>query len=431
MSLPDAARTRAISVAADVLGGLAPTDVPVQLRRVAQFAPARRARLGSSAIAAALASDVAFRQRAGELAAARWPAVAALARDGGDVRAADPVELATVAYLLRPPNWPDLVASAGEQLESRAAQEGADERLDQVARLREQLEALRATTRDQLASARAELDETRAANAKLRQRLGLAREATRVAEQQAARAAEAATEATASAANAASVADSEGRRLRSRLAEAEAALEATRRAAREGRTTESIRTRLLLDTLLEATQGLRRELALPPLVTRPADLVMSVEPGGAGVDAVDNRGRAVDDPDLLGHLLELPLVHLVIDGYNVTKTAYAELPLAAQRNRLLGSLGALAARTGAEVTVVFDGATLDSAVRVTSPRGVRVRFSPARVTADHVIRELVRAEPAGRPIVVVSSDREVADGVRSNGARPVGAGALVRLLDGR
>ena len=46
-------------------------------------------------------------------------------------------------------------------------------------------------------------------------------------------------------------------------------------------------------------------------------------------------------------------------------------------------------------------------------------FSKPGETADELIRRLVRAEPPGRPVVVVSSDREVADGVRRSGARPV------------
>ncbi len=62
-------------------------------------------------------------------------------------------------------------------------------------------------------------------------------------------------------------------------------------------------------------------------------------------------------------------------------------------------------------------------------RGVRVLFSKAGETADELIRRLVRAEPQGRPVCVVSSDREVADGVRRAGARPVSAAALVRRLD--
>ena len=54
--------------------------------------------------------------------------------------------------------------------------------------------------------------------------------------------------------------------------------------------------------------------------------------------------------------------------------------------------------------MVFDAAETRPPL-VHRPRGVRVLFSPAGVIADDVIRELVAAEPAGRAVVVVTSDR--------------------------
>ena len=64
-----------------------------------------------------------------------------------------------------------------------------------------------------------------------------------------------------------------------------------------------------------------------------------------------------------------------------------------------------------------------------APRGVRLLFSRPGPTADDVLRELVRAEPAGRPLVVVSSDREVAHDVRQDGARAVASRALLALVE--
>jgi predicted RNA-binding protein with PIN domain len=127
-------------------------------------------------------------------------------------------------------------------------------------------------------------------------------------------------------------------------------------------------------------------------------------------------------------LLALPQVHLVVDGYNVTKTAWPNSPLHSQRQRLVTALGALVAQRRVEVTVVFDGAELSGPVQLTPPRGVRVRFSPAGVIADEVIRQLVRAEPPGRPIVVVSSDREVAESIVQLGARALSAASLIARI---
>jgi len=58
-----------------------------------------------------------------------------------------------------------------------------------------------------------------------------------------------------------------------------------------------------------------------------------------------------------------------------------------------------------------------------------VLFSKEGEIADDVIRRLVAAEPAGRPVVVVSSDREVADDVTRAGAYAVASALLLRRLD--
>jgi predicted RNA-binding protein with PIN domain len=91
----------------------------------------------------------------------------------------------------------------------------------------------------------------------------------------------------------------------------------------------------------------------------------------------------------------------------------------------------LAARTQAEITCVFDGAGFGSVPAAGGGRRVRVLFSDPGVTADEVIRRLVAAEPPGRPIVVVSADREVAEGVARPGVTALPSLVLLRLLDSR
>lgn len=124
----------------------------------------------------------------------------------------------------------------------------------------------------------------------------------------------------------------------------------------------------------------------------------------------------------------MPRARLVIDGYNVSKSAWPESSLEAQRIRLLNGLAPLVARTGAETTVVFDAASSVTRPVVNAPRGVKVLFSPEGVIADDVIRELVGVEPEGRVVIVVSSDQEVARDVQRAGARSASASALVGLL---
>ena len=138
-------------------------------------------------------------------------------------------------------------------------------------------------------------------------------------------------------------------------------------------------------------------------------------------------GAAIDGLAGLDALLAVPTVHLVVDGYNVSKTGYPELPLADQRARLVGQLAALAARTGVEVTVVFDGAGVVAAPPRGS-RGLRVLFSDPGVLADDVIRSLVGAEPQGRPVVVATSDRAVVGSVRAHGAYSVPSALLLKRL---
>ncbi|WP_296142676.1 NYN domain-containing protein, partial [Pseudonocardia sp. SCN 73-27] len=177
----------------------------------------------------------------------------------------------------------------------------------------------------------------------------------------------------------------------------------------------------LVETLGGAVAGLRRELALGGGGPRPADLV-------AGARAV-RAGAPVDDLAALDALLAVPSVHLVVDGYNVSKTGYPDLPLADQRTRLVRQLAALAARTGVEVTVVFDGAGVVAAPTRGS-RGVRVLFSDAGVLADDVIRSLVAAEPEGRPVLVATSDRAVVASVRQRGAHALPSAVLLARLRG-
>ncbi|MDP9398884.1 MAG: NYN domain-containing protein, partial [Actinomycetota bacterium] len=356
------------------------------------------------------------------------PDLAGALEEGRLPSAVDPFEVAAAAYLLRPSGWTGMVVSAGEEVERAASEASSSQAAEAVPRLEEQLAALRTQARADLDRLRGELDVARAEAVELRRRLREAQDAARRAEA-AARTAEVATGRQRSAAEAMAVTtDAEMRRLRAKLTTSEAALEASRRATREGRSLAEARLRLLLDTVVEAAQGLRRELALPPAEVRPADVVDAVLPAGAG-STVPTRALGDDDPALLDSLLTLPQAHLVVDGYNVTKTGYGSLPLEAQRQRLITGLASLAARCGAEVTCCFDAAEVTTPLTSPVPRGVRVLFSKPGEIADELIRRLVRNEPAGRPVVVVSSDREVAEGVRQSGARAVPAVALLRLLE--
>ncbi|MEU6066674.1 MULTISPECIES: NYN domain-containing protein [Streptomyces] len=426
--LPDGVRRRVVQIVSDGFGGLTVGELPAQLRQYARFAPNRRAKFAGNAMAAALETDALFRQRIGEKLREAQPELAGALDSGSPPPAADPLDVAAAAYVLRPTGWVKLVTAAGEEAQRADAERADEESRAELERLREDLDRAREQTRAETERLRIELETAKKEAESLHRKLRAALSDVKRGEA-ALRKVQGEIEAVRTDGHAqVSAAESETRRLKARLGEAEAALEATRRAAREGRSVEDMRVRLLLDTVLEAAQGLRRELALPPVSVRPAETVDAVEPGRMTPKDIAARALSDSDPAILDQLLALPQAHLVVDGYNVTKTGYPQMPLEKQRLRLLGQLSQLAAQTGAEVTCVFDGAELAAPVLLAPPRGVRVLFSKPGVTADELIRQLVRAEPPGRPVIVASTDREVADGVAKAGARPVASAVLLKRL---
>ena len=445
--LPAAVRQRVVALAAERLSTLPDDLVPASVRPFRRFTPRRRAQAAAVPLATALEQDPAFRQSVAE--AVPDELAEALAA-GRPLPAAPPEELAAAAYLLRSDGWQDVVAAAAAELAERERLAAGAATVDEVQRLTEQLEALRAHGRAETARLTAERDAARAeaaAAVKRGRELG-ARAAGAERALAAERAApcghpdgppldavpiEAAADLTGDEADPAPGDPAEVRRLRVRLRDAEQGLAAARAATRGERREEQVRLRVLLDAVVGAVGGLQRELALPPLDERPADALAAAWAEGSGAAAQPSaQGRQDSDPALLDALLQVPATHLLVDGYNVTKTGYGEQSLDVQRARLLAAVGPLAARTGVELTVVFDGAGLDPGARppsASAPRGVRLLFSGAGETADDVLRALVRGEPRGRPLVVVSSDREVADDVRQAGARPVPSRALLALLE--
>ena len=160
--------------------------------------------------------------------------------------------------------------------------------------------------------------------------------------------------------------------------------------------------------------------------------------GGAerrGVGAVVRRAPPLpagvfdDSLDAARHLVRLPGAVVLVDGYNVSLEGWPSLPLHEQRGRLIDGLAALAARTGCQPLVVFDGAEAGRGLPGESlPRGVQVRFSAPGVEADDELLALVGAFPLDRPVVVVSSDRRVVTGSADRGAASLSASQLLGLL---
>ncbi len=428
--LPEPVRARVLALAAEALGKLAPEHLPAPLKRVASFAPARRARLAGTQIAGVLEADEQFRERLAVQVQALSGELGVALVEGRRPAAADPVEAAATAYLLRSPGWDDVVRACDRALRAERDQVEAQRADEQVDRLRRRTEELEAELEAQKTKHREQLDRLKREHTELRNRLGEARGRARAAEESESAARAESERELAAAAQALAGAEAELRRLRGRVGELETELGSARRAERVGRVSTSVRARLLLDTLTQAAQGLQRELSLPATELLPADSVDAETAQEGSRVSAGRRSLPVDDPALLEELLRLPRAHLVIDGYNVTKQTWPDMALDRQRDRLLSGVAALTARTKAEVTVVFDAAETRDRPVVPPPRGVRVLFSRYGVIADDVIRELVAAEPPGRAVVVASSDQAVARDVEASGFRVVAAAALASVLKG-
>lgn len=136
-----------------------------------------------------------------------------------------------------------------------------------------------------------------------------------------------------------------------------------------------------------------------------------------------------DSAEAAEHLVRVPKMVVLVDGYNATLSVWRDLPIADQRSRLLDACSELAARTGAELIVVFDGAEPD--VALPPPRArrrVRLQFSPPDVEADDVLLDLVEEVDPARPVTVASNDRRVREGAGARGANALSTVQLFAVL---
>lgn len=455
--LPGPLRIRLAEIAGTALAGMPLAEVPGPLRRLARFTPAKRARLGGAQLVARVEQDPAFRaavvawwaeHRPGELelpdpdagpheATGRSPDTAGTAPDATDPELlpapVDKLDAAAVALLTGDPLAPRRVAEVEQAGDVSALRAERDEALAKVDKLTAELDRARAELAEERERARTRVADREAEYHQMRRRVseqgarlrtaldartGLEAEVERLRAGVDDRLARVRAELEAERERA----DRERRRAEAASREVAAA----RQAAREARRGDEVRLELLLDTIGGAVSGLRRELDVGSGGPRPADLLSGPADGTA---ARGRTGVPVDGLAALDSLLAMPSAHLLVDGYNVSKTGYPDLPLADQRSRLVGQLGALGARTGVEITVVFDGAAV-AAAPLRGGRGVRVLFSDAGVQADDVLRDLVAAEPRGRPLLVATSDQEIVRSVRRRGAHAVPSAVLLRRLGG-
>ncbi|MGH3940961.1 MAG: hypothetical protein ACRDTG_20450 [Pseudonocardiaceae bacterium] len=90
---------------------------------------------------------------------------------------------------------------------------------------------------------------------------------------------------------------------------------------------------------------------------------------------------------------------MIVEGDEV----YSELSTEDAMDKLIHGLAALAARTDAEVTIVFDSQK-EQPEPIAVPRGVRILYSAPSIRVNEVMRAIVHAEPPSRPVLVVTAN---------------------------
>lgn len=172
----------------------------------------------------------------------------------------------------------------------------------------------------------------------------------------------------------------------------------------------------------------RGESAAPKRAAKPSPKV----PRGPRRPLKAPKGRLEDEPETLAGWLDRDDVHLVVDGYNLTRNeaSYGHLSLEAQRDRLLDLLKRFATQRKVDTTLVWDGGDVPPSSQRRRHGRLKVEFSQPgdeKDRADRHIVSLVKALPPV-PVVVATSDRGLGKAVRDQGATVVKAEQLLALL---
>jgi predicted RNA-binding protein with PIN domain len=140
------------------------------------------------------------------------------------------------------------------------------------------------------------------------------------------------------------------------------------------------------------------------------------------------KGRLETDPETLDAWLDVAGVHLLVDGYNVTKAegGFGAADLETQRRRLVEGAGKLARKKDATATIVFDGSDVGPGTGRRPRAPVVVEYSRAGESADdHLI---ARLESLSGPVVVATNDKELQHRAAALGATIATSNQLLALI---
>jgi predicted RNA-binding protein with PIN domain len=178
-----------------------------------------------------------------------------------------------------------------------------------------------------------------------------------------------------------------------------------------------------ISRLLPKTAEVKRTSPRPKTPARPKPV-----PRGPRKLLPAPKGRLEDDPETLDEWLSSPRVHLLVDGYNVTKAegGFAGA-LADQRSRLIDELARLVRKKRARATIVFDGSDVPLGLSRRRRGPVAVEYSSPHETADDHLISLLAALPPD-PVIVATNDRELQERAAALGATIARANQLLALL---
>ena len=116
-------------------------------------------------------------------------------------------------------------------------------------------------------------------------------------------------------------------------------------------------------------------------------------------------------------------LHIIIDGYNLilqskTFSEFNASDIESARDALVDALAGYKRLKAHKITVVFDGGNaLNDFSKKDQRKGIHIRFSSNRETADHVIKRMAAKER--EKALVVSSDKEIVNYAESKGSATI------------
>ena len=207
--------------------------------------------------------------------------------------------------------------------------------------------------------------------------------------------------------------DREVRKARKRSEKAEAAVETEKAKLKE----------------LRAELAAVKSRAVAPSKPKAAPKVRPVSEPARRRRLSAPKGRFEDDPETLTEWLSTPHVHLLVDGYNVSKAegGFGDLTLETQRQRLLQEVGKLARRHEIKATVIFDGSHIAPGTSRRHRGPVEVEYSRAdEIADDHLIVKLEGLPK--HPVIVATNDRELQGRAARLGATVATSNQLLALI---